>query len=143
MHLIVYMSEYVGNTNSMFSDIGDIITASKANNPKRGVTGILLYHKGKFVQVIEGEEDELKKLMQKIEKDERHKNLTYLVNEEINERGFDQWNMDFFNLSDKDKLDYEQMKEISRLYKKQPLIRSDQLVKMYEDLIKEGVFVEA
>ncbi len=143
MHLIVYMSEYVGNTNSMFSDIGDIITTSKANNPKRGVTGILLYHQGKFVQVIEGEEKDLRSLMRIIEKDERHTNLEYLVDETINERGFDQWNMDFFNLSDKDSLNVEQMKEISRLYKKQPLIRSDQLVKMYEDLLKEGVFVEA
>lgn len=143
MHLIVYMSEYVGNSNSMFSDIGDIITTSKANNPKRGVTGILLYHQGKFVQVIEGEEKDLRSLMRIIEKDERHTNLEYLVDETINERGFDQWNMDFFNLSDKDSLNVEQMKEISRLYKKQPLIRSDQLVKMYEDLLKEGVFVEA
>ena len=143
MHLIVYMSEYVGNSNSMFSDIGDIITTSKANNPKRGITGILLYHKGNFVQVLEGEEAALRGLMQIIEKDERHKDLRYLVDENITERGFDQWNMDFFNLSDKDNLDYEQMEEISRLYKKQPLIRSDQLVKMYEDLLKEGVFVES
>ena len=143
MHLIVYMSEYVGNTNSMFSDIGDIITTSKANNPKRGVTGILLYHQGKFVQVIEGEEEDLRKLMTIIEKDERHTNVQYLVDEKVNERGFDQWNMDFFNLSDKDSLDYESMQQISRLYKKQPLVRSDQLVKMYEDLLKEDIFVEA
>ena len=143
MHLIVYMSEYVGNSNSMFSDIGDIITTSKANNPKRGVTGILLYHQGKFVQVIEGEEEDLRKLMTIIEKDERHTNVQYLVDEKVNERGFDQWNMDFFNLSDKDSLDYESMQQISRLYKKQPLVRSDQLVKMYEDLLKEDIFVEA
>ena len=143
MHLIVYMSEYVGNSNSMFSDIGDIITTSKTNNPKHGITGILLYHKGRFVQVIEGEEEDLRALMQKIEKDDRHKDLKYLVDESITERGFDQWNMDFFNLSDKENLDYGQMMEISKLYKKQPLIRSDQLVKMYEDLLKEGIFVEA
>ena len=127
----------------MFSDIGDIITTSKANNPKHGITGILLYHKGRFVQVIEGEEEDLRCLMQKIEKDDRHQNLQYLVDESISERGFDQWNMDFFNLSDKENLDYGQMMEISKLYKKQPLIRSDQLVKMYEDLLKDGVFVDA
>ena len=143
MHLIVYMSEYVGNTNSMFSDIGDIITTSKAKNPERGITGILLYHKGKFVQVVEGEEDVLRALMAKIEKDERHQNVQYLVDESISERGFEQWNMDFFNLSDKQSLDHEQMLQISKLYKRQPMIRSSQLVKMYEDLLKEGVFVEA
>ena len=103
----------------------------------------MLYHKGKFVQVVEGEEDVLRALMAKIEKDERHQNVQYLVDESISERGFEQWNMDFFNLSDKQSLDHEQMLQISKLYKRQPMIRSSQLVKMYEDLLKEGVFVEA
>ena len=142
MHLIVYMSEYLGNSNSMFSDIGDIITVSKANNPKHGITGLLLYHRGKFVQFLEGEEEELRKLMQRIEKDERHCKLQYLIDERITARGFEQWNMDFFNLSDHDTIDYEQMKEISRLYRQQPLIKSNELAQMYETLIKEGVMVE-
>lgn len=141
MHLIVYMSEYLGNANSIFSDVGDIITTSKAQNPKHGITGILLYHKGKFVQVIEGEEEELRSLMNNIEKDERHTNLRYLIDENISERGFEQWNMEFFNLSDKLSLNYDEMAEISSLYRKQPLMKSNQLVEMYETLIKEGVFV--
>jgi len=141
MHLIVYMSEYLGDAHSMFSDIGDIITVSKAENAKRGITGIRLYHMGKFVQVLEGEEEHLRALMKNIEKDPRHRNVRYLVDEQITQRGFEKWNMDFFNLSDKHSLNYDEMAEISRLYRKQPLIRSNQLVKMYEDLVKEGVFV--
>ena len=141
MHLIVYMSEYIGGSSSMFSDIGDIISTSKKKNPERGITGILLYHQGKFVQVLEGEEEELRKLMKKIATDTRHTNVQILIDEDIPQRGFDQWNMDFFNLSDKESLDYEAMKEISRLYRKQPLIKSNQLVQMYETLIKEGIMV--
>jgi len=141
MHLIVYMSEYVGDSASMFHDIKDIVTTSQAKNPEHGVTGILLYHKGKFLQILEGEEGELRALMRNIENDERHRNVQYLVDEGIEERSFEKWNMTFFNLSDKKSLDHDEMVEISRLYREQAVRRSDKLLKMYEELLWEGVFV--
>jgi len=140
MKLIVYISEYSGSEAEIDQVLESITLKAKTNNPEYDVTGVLFYQNGKFVQIIEGEEESLNKLMKRIESDSRHSNIKYLVNEEIQNHAFKDWNMDSFNLSDKKNIDAEELEKIYDAYRKVALLSSDTLVLAYKTLLEEGVF---
>jgi hypothetical protein len=50
-----------------FSDaeLTDLLAVSRANNLRLGVTGMLLYHDGSFLQALEGEETIVERLYAK------------------------------------------------------------------------------
>ncbi len=69
-------------------------------NEKCGITGMLLYHKGLFLQVIEGEKETLAGLSEKIFEDPRHHDIEQIAFEPISARSFSTWSMGFANLGD-------------------------------------------
>ena len=75
------------------TDISDILTASRVNNAKVGVTGMLIYHEGMFIQALEGPKDAVEALYQKIEKDPRHEDVWMLAQMTPTKRSFAKWNM--------------------------------------------------
>ena len=140
MKLIVYMSEYTGNEHDIDKVLESISLKSKTNNLEFDETGVLFYQNGKFVQIIEGEEESLNVLMKHIESDARHRNIKYLVNEDIQKHAFSDWNMDSFNLDDKKNIDGEELEKIYNAYRKVATLSSDTLVLAYKILLEEGVF---
>jgi len=83
-------------------DLKDILAASRRNNPKQDITGMLLYRDRYFIQALEGEDRDVTALYKKIEKDPRHSNVLLVGKDEINERSFGDWSMGFKNLDDMD-----------------------------------------
>jgi hypothetical protein len=79
-------------------EIMNILEVSRRNNAERGITGILLYKDGNFLQVLEGDEEAVTELYQTIERDQRHKGLILLARRKIAEREFPDWSMGFVNL---------------------------------------------
>jgi Sensors of blue-light using FAD len=79
--------------------IDDILTHSRHYNPTLGVTGILCYGGGIFLQAIEGGRDAVCELFGHIQKDARHQNVILLHYEEILERRFGGWTMGRVNLA--------------------------------------------
>ena len=140
MHMLCYTSNYTGT--DIYFDLEDIVTTAKANNPQQSITGVLFYHNNTFIQVLEGDENELDKLMEKINKDPRHHNIKILVNEEIKKHYLSQWNMDSFNLSDEDNLNIEELEKVRDAFETNILPRSDELVQVFKLLIEKGVFRE-
>lgn len=97
---IIYIS---GSTRPMSDDdLYEILDQSKRNNAPKDITGILLYRNGYFIQVLEGEENTVMKLYEKIGKDNRHRNVLMIEKAPIEERAFGEWTMGFRNL---DKVD--------------------------------------
>ena len=135
MHLIAYVSQAPGLANKEFL-LEDIVTVAKRENPKRGITGVLFYHDGHFLQVIEGEESSLRSLMSNIEADPRHSEVNYLIDTKTESRGFRQWNMDSFDLGSDRKIDRGVLTELTESFKKNLLPRSDMLVFYYKALLK-------
>ncbi|MGR8999624.1 MAG: phosphate-starvation-inducible PsiE family protein [Gammaproteobacteria bacterium] len=84
----------------------DLLKECRKNNGAKNITGILLYAKGTFFQVLEGDEATVNSLYSMIEKDKRHKDVTIIEKEKITERAFPYWSMGF------DKID---AKEISKM----------------------------
>ena len=75
------------------SVIESILAQSRQFNPSTGITGILVYGGGIFLQAIEGGREAVSDLYGHIQKDARHKQVVLLHYEEISERRFGGWTM--------------------------------------------------
>ena len=81
------------------ADLLDILTKARENNTRLGITGMLLYHGGNFLQVLEGEAEAVEALFQKIQSDPRHKQISGILKRPLSEREFGDWKMGFVNLN--------------------------------------------
>ena len=79
--------------------IETILAKSRQYNPTCGITGILCYGGGIFLQAIEGGRMAVSELYGHIQKDIRHKDVVLLHYEEISERRFGGWTMGQVNMS--------------------------------------------
>ena len=79
--------------------IENILAQSRQYNPTCGITGILCYGGGIFLQAIEGGRMPVSELYGHIQKDVRHKDVVLLHYEEITERRFGGWTMGQVNMS--------------------------------------------
>lgn len=84
-----------------FSDaeILDMLNTFRLNNAKLEVTGMLLYDNSVFFQVIEGKSEVISKLYESIRRDPRHRLVTTIVDEELQEREFANWSMGFYKVN--------------------------------------------
>ncbi|MDP2119777.1 MAG: BLUF domain-containing protein [Hoeflea sp.] len=80
------------------ADIEDILTVSKRNNVKAGITGMLLWADGMFIQVLEGEVDKVRALAARIRSDARHRHFMMLLEHQSEDRLFSEWSMGFKRL---------------------------------------------
>jgi len=89
---------YASAADKPFSseELDDLLAKARANNEKVGVTGVLLYHDGSFLQILEGEQDKVEAIVNRIQQDERHCNVKMLYHGEIDEPNFGDWSMGFF-----------------------------------------------
>jgi len=81
------------------SAIDAILSQSRQYNPSSGITGILCYGGGIFLQAIEGGRAAISELYGHIQRDARHKDVELLQYEEISERRFAGWTMGAVNIS--------------------------------------------
>ena len=76
-----------------------ILSQARQYNPSCGITGILCYGGGIFLQAIEGGRMPVSDLYGHIQRDSRHKDVVLLHYEEISERRFGGWTMGQVNMS--------------------------------------------
>lgn len=79
--------------------IESILAQSRQFNPTCGITGILCYGGGVFLQAIEGGRGPVNELYSHIVRDLRHKDVVLLHYQEISERRFGGWSMGKVNMS--------------------------------------------
>ena len=93
---------YVSSATQLFSeeDIKALLQKSRDNNARLGLTGLLLYKDGNFMQVLEGPDDVVTRLYAKIHTDPRHHGILQLVRQQVQRREFPSWSMGFKNLND-------------------------------------------
>ena len=76
-----------------------ILKKSKVNNNAAGVTGLLCFSGGIFLQVLEGGRLPVSRLYNRIAADPRHTDVVLLSYDEIGERCFAGWSMGQVNLA--------------------------------------------
>ncbi len=104
MSLIGFM--YASKTNSEHSqvkqDLIDILTEAVKFNSYNGITGVLYYGNGYFLQYLEGEKEQVESLFYKlILKDPRHQNCEIIFSEPAEQRLFKHWSMKFAPINTK------------------------------------------
>jgi hypothetical protein len=81
------------------TSIDAILSQSRQYNPGSGITGILCYGGGIFLQAIEGGRTAVSDLYGHIQRDARHRDVVLLHYEEISERRFGGWTMGQVNMA--------------------------------------------
>ncbi len=92
-HCIVYVSQ--SSELLKEDDLSAILLQSRQHNKKADITGVLLCLHGRIIQVLEGGEGSLNLLYDRIKQDDRHTNVTTLINQPIDRRLFSSWNMGY------------------------------------------------
>ena len=91
---------YISASSPLLNDgeLDEILAQSRKNNPPLGVTGMLLAYEGVLIQALEGPEEAVGALYERIAKDPRHARVTVLLEEYIPDRNFPDWPMGFHHL---------------------------------------------
>ncbi len=76
-------------------NVARILHKSRSNNIKNGLVGVLYFGNGNFFQCLEGEEEAVDTLYQKLEADPRHTNVTLLSKKRITAQSFSNWAMKY------------------------------------------------
>lgn len=82
------------------SDIGPeeiekILAVSRRNNRRAGLSGLLVYHEGDFLQVLEGPPEDVERVFAVIRNDPRHYRVNVIVDHAVRRRSFGNWEMAF------------------------------------------------
>ena len=83
-------------------ELEQLLTVARNHNARNGITGMLLYAKGNFFQVLEGEESTVDALFDIIIRDSRHTNVTKIIREPITKRSFGEWTMGLADITPQD-----------------------------------------
>ena len=76
-------------------DLVELLKVARPRNIAAGISGMLLYHSGSFLQVLEGPEKNVEELYAKIQKDPRHTRCLLIWRGSIPQREFENWSMGF------------------------------------------------
>lgn len=80
------------------ADVEAILRSARTNNAIDGITGLLLFNGGAFMQVLEGCEVAVDDMARRLESDPRHFNMHVREQRLIAERAFPDWSMAFLRL---------------------------------------------
>jgi hypothetical protein len=90
---LTYVSEPAQGIS--FLGLMRLLYHSYLRNLRLEITGALIYENNQFGQVIEGPEDVIESLWEKIQQDNRHKNIRLIERKAIGSRSFQKWTMVF------------------------------------------------
>lgn len=92
---LVYSS--TASVEMPYASLVDIMDHAEARNVGRGITGILCYGSGHFLQALEGEREAVSTLYHRIAADPRHHDCQLIAVTDIDSRAFPEWTMKVVN----------------------------------------------
>ena len=120
-------------------EMAAILKKSREHNPAEGITGLLCYTDGIFMQMLEGGRDAINARYNTIVRDVRHNDVILLSYEEISDREFAGWAMGQVNLS---RLNPALVLKYSETAKLNPYSMSGQsLMALFHELVSSGAIV--
>lgn len=91
MFRLIYKSR--SNQPIDWESINELIGTSEDNNEEAGITGVLLATRTHFLQVLEGDFDEINRLYLRIARDKRHEEVQLISFGCVESRVFGGWSM--------------------------------------------------
>ena len=98
---MVYQLIYTSSATPELDDftLREIAQTSSFNNQLLGITGLLLFHEGSIMQVLEGDEISVCSLYGNVKRDPRHTGCMILSTRTAEQREFSEWYMGYKNVS--------------------------------------------
>ena len=93
MHAIAYVSS--ASWNLLDEQVDRIVCEARRLNALNGITGVLLYCDGNFMQYLEGEASAVRETFARIRACESHYQVNELMNQRIARREFAGWTLGF------------------------------------------------
>jgi hypothetical protein len=100
VHTIRLIYSSTAREGLQYRDFLAIMEKAAEHNASRGISGMLCYGGGKFLQALEGERVAVNALYHGIALDARHFGCTLLSVEEIDARDFAEWSMKIVDWTD-------------------------------------------
>ena len=94
-------------------DIDEILETSRAKNSECGITGCLVYYNRRFIQFLEGNQQTVQELYQKIKKDDRHRQVRIIAENAVEKRTFPEWGMAYFPI-DQNNFSHSELEQFRR-----------------------------
>ena len=83
------------------ADLNQILASARRRNLAKDITGMMIYHQGEFVQILEGRKESVENVYQKyICPDPRHAAINKVCENTISHRSFNDWSMGFLGTSE-------------------------------------------
>jgi hypothetical protein len=121
------------------AQLSAIVKQSRQHNPAEGITGLLCYTEGIFIQVLEGGRNAVNARYKTIIDDPRHREVVLLSYEEVGERQFAGWSMGQVNLH---RLNPALMLKYGESTRLDPYAMSgSSLMRLFEELVSTGAIV--
>lgn len=83
----------------------EILEESQNGNFKNRISGLLVFHRGRFIQLLEGRESDVKELFAIIQRDRRHTDIEIVCEGSSPTRAFPTWIMAFAGGNDVENMD--------------------------------------
>ena len=94
MHQIVYTS--TASEDFSTADLNKLLLGARTRNKALGVSGMLVFHGGTFLQALEGEQHAINEIFASIVSDRRHRDIDVLHRGPgFDQRIFGDWSMGF------------------------------------------------
>jgi len=93
MRSTAYVSKAVGEWKT--EDHDALLKHARGRNTDDGISGLLIFCNGWFLQVVEGPDAPVAALLARIADDPRHSDVAMIYNQEIDEPVFPDWSMGF------------------------------------------------
>jgi hypothetical protein len=140
MYHLVYTSMAI--TPFSEEDLIQLLEQSRASNKKAGITGMLLYTRSKFIQVLEGDQSVVNELYAKIEQDDRHKKIATVIEGESEERIFKDWAMGFKKLGAQEFESLSGFTDLDEFFKDRSALDANHLVLVFLKLFYKKNIVD-
>ncbi len=124
------------------SDLIDLLQECRAFNRQHGITGMLLYIQGKFIQVLEGQKEDVAKLFNRIAADPRHHRVAVIVEGESKERIFKDWSMGFRRLTEQEAIHLSGFRDIDHFFAHKRITEESNLLFVFLRLFYNQNMVE-
>lgn len=94
LYEIVYVSDRISSLDED-AIVTDIVYPASRRNRELEITGCLWFDATRFLQILEGPEDAVKKVYDAISRDKRHANIRTLCSNPKQTRNFERWSMSY------------------------------------------------
>lgn len=114
----MYYLIYTSQTRHPWDDAAliELLKRSMDLNTENEITGMLLFLKDRFIQLLEGKEDQVKSTFERIVSDHRHEKVRVILQGALEKRIFMGWSMGFKTLNYEELLKHTGFRSIDEFF---------------------------